>query len=84
MISFEQSTQLPIQGWQLTVLVKKTRCLFPTSLGTSALGVSGWLSKEPVAVVLKRGDDFLAFDMHGEPLTRDALKTLGWEEPVAA
>lgn len=79
MISFEQSSQLPIQGWQLTVLVKKTRCLFPAPLGASA-----WLSKEPVAVVLERGDDFLAFDMHGESLTRDALKTLGWEELVAA
>lgn len=84
MISFEQKSQLPIEGWQLTVLVKKTRCLFPTPLGASALAASAWLSKEPVAVVLERGDDFLAFDLRGEPLTRDALKTLGWEEPVAA
>lgn len=84
MISFEQKSQLPIQGWQLTVLVKNMRCLFPAPLGASALGMSGWLSKEPVAVVLERGDDFLAFDLRGEPLTRDALKAFGWEEPVAA
>lgn len=79
MISFEQSSQLPIDGWQLTVLVKKTRCLYPAPQGASA-----WLSKEPVAVVLERGDDFRAFDLRGDQLTREELKTLGWEEGLLA
>lgn len=75
MISYEQSSPVPIKDWHLQVLVKRTRCLSPLPRGAS-----GWLSKEPVAVVLERDGVVHAFDLAGHRLTPDELDALGWQE----
>lgn len=75
MITIECGPVLQVEDWQLSLLIKRT-CVSHHSRRM----VSARLSKEPVAIILKRGDDIRAFDLGGDPLTLDAIKQLGWED----
>lgn len=75
MITIDRGPTVQVEGWQLTLLIKRT-CISHLSHRM----ISARLSREPVAVILQRGDDIRAFDLGGGRLTLEAIKQLGWED----